>query len=83
MPFVGFLVADGKWNPMLAILATSLGSIVGSLISYYLGLYGGKPVVLRVGKYLLLDKHDLEITEKFFNKRSGVWTLYHQPLLFR
>jgi membrane protein DedA with SNARE-associated domain len=76
MPFVGFLVADGKWNPMLAILATSLGSIVGSLISYYLGLYGGKPVVLRVGKYLLLDKHDLEITEKFFNKRSGVWTLF-------
>jgi len=76
MPFVGFLVADGKWNPMLAILATSLGSIGGSLISYYLGLYGGKPVVLRVGKYLLLDKHDLEITEKFFNKRSGVWTLF-------
>ncbi len=76
MPFVGFLVADGKWNLPVAVLATSLGSIIGSLISYYLGLYGGKPLVLRVGKYLLLDKHDLEMTEKFFNKRSGVWTLF-------
>jgi membrane protein DedA with SNARE-associated domain len=76
MPFVGFLVADGKWNLWAAVLVTSLGSIIGSLISYYLGLYGGKPLVLRVGKYLLLDKHDLEMTEKFFNKRSGVWTLF-------
>ncbi len=76
MPFVGFLVADGKWSVWASILSTSLGSIIGSLISYYLGYYGGKPLVLKVGKYLLLDRHDLEMTEKFFNKRSGVWTLF-------
>jgi len=76
MPFVGFLVADGKWSAWASMLATSLGSITGSLISYYLGLYGGKPLVLRVGKYLLLDQHDLEMTERFFNQRSGTWTLF-------
>ncbi len=76
MPFVGFLVADGKWSVWASILSTSLGSIIGSLISYYLGYYGGKPLVLKVGKYLLLDRHDLEMTEKFFNRRSGVWTLF-------
>jgi len=76
MPFVGFLVADGKWSLWASLLSTSLGSIVGSLISYYLGYYGGKPLVLKVGKYLLLDRHDLEMTENFFNKRSGVWTLF-------
>jgi len=76
MPFVGFLVADGKWSVWLAITSASAGSIIGSLISYYLGLYGGKPLVLKVGKYLLLDKHDLEMTEKFFNQRSGSWTLF-------
>ena len=76
MPFVGFLVADGKWRVELAITSASIGSIIGSLISYYLGLYGGKPLVLKVGKYLLLDKHDLEMTEKFFNRRSGSWTLF-------
>jgi membrane protein DedA with SNARE-associated domain len=76
MPFVGFQVADGKWNLWLAVLTTSAGSLVGSLISYYMGYYGGKPVVLKVGKYLLLDRHDLEITERFFQHRSGTLTLF-------
>ena len=76
MPFVGFQVADGKWNLGLAILATSLGSIVGSWLSYLLGDYGGRPVVLKVGKYLLLDKEDLEKTEAFFNRRAGTWTIF-------
>lgn len=76
MPFVGFLVADNKWQLTPAILFTSLGSIVGSLISYYLGYYGGKPLVIKVGKYLLLDRHDLEITERFFNRRRGTVTLF-------
>jgi membrane protein DedA with SNARE-associated domain len=76
MPFVGFLVADGKWNLYLSIVMTTFGSITGSLISYYLGYHGGNPLVLKVGKYLLLDRHDLELTEKFFAKRSGTLTLF-------
>ena len=76
MPFVGFLVADGKWNLASAILVTSLGSIVGSSLSYLMGYYGGKPLVLRVGKYLLLNVHDLERTERFFHRRRGMVTLF-------
>ena len=76
MPFVGFLVADGKWNLWLAIAATTAGSLAGSLISYFMGFYGGKPVVLKIGKYLLLDQHDLEITERFFNRRTGTITIF-------
>ena len=76
MPFVGFQVADGKWTLWAAIVATSLGSIVGSLLSYLMGYYGGKPFVLRAGKYLLLNVHDLERTEQFFHRRSGVVTLF-------
>jgi membrane protein DedA with SNARE-associated domain len=75
MPFVGFLVADGKWSLWLAILATSVGSLAGSLASYAMGYYGGKPFVLRVGKYLLLDRHDLELTERFFHRRRGTVTI--------
>src|SRR6266540_7368835 len=76
MPFVGFLVADGKWNLWLAILATSIGSMIGSLLSYWLGYYGGKPLVLKVGKYLLLNQRDLERTEKFFHRKAGTLTLF-------
>lgn len=76
MPFVGFLVVDGKWNLWIAILATSCGSVVGSVISYFMGYYGGKPLVLRVGRYLLLHPHDLELTERFFSRKSGVVTIF-------
>jgi membrane protein DedA with SNARE-associated domain len=76
MPFVGFQVADGKWSLWPAMVATSAGSLIGSLISYLMGYYGGKPVVLKVGKYLLLDQHDLEITEKFFHRRGGTLTIF-------
>jgi membrane protein DedA with SNARE-associated domain len=76
MPFVGFQVADGKWSLWLAMIATSAGSLVGSLISYLMGYYGGKPVVLKVGRYLLLDQHDLELTERFFHRRSGNLTIF-------
>lgn len=76
MPFVGFQVADGKWNMAGAIVVTSLGSVLGSLASYCMGFYGGKPLVLKVGKYLLLNRHDLELTEQFFHRRQGLWTVF-------
>lgn len=76
MPFVGFLVADGKWSLWLALLSTTLGSLVGSLLSYWMGYYGGKPLVLKVGKYLLLNRHDLEMTERYFSKRQGILTVF-------
>lgn len=76
MPFVGFLVTDGKWNLWLALLSTSLGSLAGSLLSYWMGAYGGKPLVLKVGKYLLLNRRDLELTERYFNQRQGLLTVF-------
>src|SRR5215510_15220269 len=76
MPFVGFQVADGKWNLWLAIGSTSIGSIIGSLLSYWMGYFGGKPLVLKIGKYLLLNQRDLERTEQFFHRRAGAATLF-------
>ncbi len=76
MPFVGFLVADGKWGLFEAVLATSIGSFLGSYLSYLMGYYGGRPFVLKVGKYLLLDVDDLERTERFFHGGKSAWTLF-------
>lgn len=76
MPFVGFQVADGKWNLWLSILSTSIGSLIGSLLSYGMGYYGGKPLVLKVGRFLLLNQRDLERTEQFFHRRAGILTIF-------
>lgn len=68
MPFAGFLIYEGKFTFLGTIFFSTLGSIIGSLISYVAGIYGGKPFVLKFGKYLLLDQHHLEATERFFGK---------------
>ena len=70
MPFAGFLAATGRFSFALVVLFSSLGSIVGSLLSYYIGKYGGNKVVVHFGKYLLLDLEDLEKTEKWFAKKG-------------
>jgi len=71
LPFAGFLVAQGKMDFLLVVLAATFGSIVGSLASYYIGYFGGKPAVLKIGKYFLLNEKHLEHTEKFFAKHGG------------
>jgi membrane protein DedA with SNARE-associated domain len=75
MPFAGFLVATGNFSMAGVIFASTLGSIVGSFLSYWIGKYGGKPFIERYGKYFLLNKRDLEVTEKFFNKYGSITIL--------
>jgi len=72
MPFAGFLIFEKQFTFTGVIFFSTLGSIVGSLISYYIGAYGGRPIINRFGKYLLLDQHHLEITEKFFTKYGSL-----------
>jgi membrane protein DedA with SNARE-associated domain len=68
MPFAGFLISTNTFKVEWVIISSSIGSIVGSVISYYVGLWGGKPTVIKFGKYLFLDEHHLEMTENFFSK---------------
>ncbi len=68
MPFAGFLVAENTFSFWLVVFYSTIGSIIGSLISYAAGYYGGKPFVARYGKYVFLNSHHLESTEKYFNK---------------
>jgi membrane protein DedA with SNARE-associated domain len=72
MPFAGFLIAEDRFSFAGVIAVSTLASLVGSLLSYYIGLYGGKPVLNRYGRYLLLDQRDLAITEQFFARRGDI-----------
>jgi membrane protein DedA with SNARE-associated domain len=70
MPFAGFLIFTGQFGVVPVLVASTLGSIAGSLLSYGMGMLG-KPVVLRYGRYLLLNVHHLEWTEQFFLRHGG------------
>jgi membrane protein DedA with SNARE-associated domain len=71
MPFAGFLIFTGHFDPVWVMVASGLGSIVGSLLSYGMGVLG-EPVVLRYGRYLLLNTHHLEWTKNFFYRYGSV-----------
>ena len=70
MPFSGFLSSTGRLDPFLVTLSGSLGNVVGSVLTYYLGIKAGRKVILKYGKYILFRKEHLEITENLF-KRYG------------
>jgi membrane protein DedA with SNARE-associated domain len=72
MPFAGFLIADARLTFAFVIVASTLGSITGSLISFTVGRYGGKPFIDRFGRYFLLNRDDLFATEHFFGKYGDI-----------
>ena len=75
MPFAGFLVASGRFSFSNVIIISSIGSIVGSLVSYYLGYFGGQPLIKKFGKYLFLEEQHLDWTTHFFEK-YGTATIF-------
>lgn len=68
MPFAGFLVAEERFTLWGLALAGAIGSVIGSVVTYALGYYGGRPLIIKYGRYVLISEHDLELTEKFFAK---------------
>ncbi len=68
MPFSGFLVSVGKLGSVGVILAGSLGNLVGSVITYYLGIRLGRAFLIKYGKYILFREHHLVWTEQLFQK---------------
>ncbi|MBF0613922.1 MAG: DedA family protein [Magnetococcales bacterium] len=68
----GYLVSTQKLTWSGSMLASSLGSIVGSLGSYYLALWLGRPFIARFGRYLLITEHHLVQTENFFAKHGEI-----------
>ena len=70
MPFAGFLVAQKSMNFFLVVLVGGTAGVCGSLISYHIGLKGGKPLIMRFGKYLLISEHELDWTMNWFQKRG-------------
>lgn len=66
MPFSGYLVATGRFSLLGVALAGAIGSLAGSLILYLIGSLGGRPLVEKYGRYVLINDSDLERADRFF-----------------
>ena len=68
LPLAGFLVGRGELGGVQAVAAATAGSVLGALILYALGRWGGRAVVLRYGRVLRVTEHDLDRAEGWFDK---------------
>lgn len=70
MTFSGFVVWQGNTNMTLLgiTLVGALGNLFGSLIAYFVGLKGGRPLLEKYGKYVLITHKNLETADKWFEK---------------
>ena len=80
MPFSGFLVAMGKMKFLLVAIIGAFGNLTGSLLAYWIGFKGGRPLIEKYGKYILISKHDLNLADKWFAK-FGDLTVFFGRLL--
>ena len=72
MPFSGYLVHTGRFHLLWVATAGALGCNLGSEVAYWVGAYGGRPLIERYGKYVLLSRHDLDRTTQFFVKYGSI-----------
>lgn len=71
LPFAGFLAYTGRFNLLLIALVGGLGSSVGASIAYFIGLKGGRPLVEKYGRLILISKNDLQMADNFFAKHGN------------
>jgi membrane protein DedA with SNARE-associated domain len=80
MPFSGYLVSTGEMNLWLVGLAGAVGCVLGSIMAYYAGAWGGRPFIEKYGKYILISHHDLDLADRWF-QRHGDITIFVGRLL--
>ena len=88
MPLAGVMLVTGKigggMNPLLGLLlvalAGSLGCVIGSMVAYGIGYKGGRPLLLKYGRFVLISQHDAEKADAFF-ETYGSATAFFSRLL--
>ncbi len=68
----GYLIHQGTWNgPLVFVLAVS-GTLAGSLANYAIAYFGGRYILTRYGKYMLMDEAKLAYIEGYFAKHGPI-----------
>ncbi len=88
MPLAGIMIASGRilqgTNSLLSLFLVAfvgaIGCLLGSMGAYYIGYKGGRPLMLKYGRYVLISQHDADKADRFF-QRWGNATAFFSRLL--
>ena len=79
MPLAGWMLVSAKghsvWLVLLAGFYGAIGSLLGALLIYAVGALGGRPLLERYGRYVLITANDLNVAERWF-ERYGTWAVF-------
>jgi len=84
MPLAGVMFVEGKllagvnfWLGLVLIaLAGAIGCLIGSAAAYGIGYTGGRPLMLKYGRYVLISQHDADMADRFFQKWGGATAFF-------
>jgi membrane protein DedA with SNARE-associated domain len=84
MPLAGVMFVEGKilagvnfWSGLVILaLAGAVGCLIGSMAAYGIGYSGGRPLMLKYGRYVLISQHDADLADRFFQKWGGVTAFF-------
>ncbi len=68
MPFAGYLAATGRFDLNLVAIAGAVGCLLGSYMAYFVGASGGRRLLLKYGRYILISPHEVEAADRFFDR---------------
>lgn len=68
LAYGGFLISEGKITFIGAIIAGTIGGTIAQWFLFWLGSYGGRPILDKYGKYILIRSHHIDVAENWFNK---------------
>lgn len=80
MPFSGYLVAQGELSLFWVALWGAVGNLVGSLVSYGVGYYGGRAFLEKYGKFFFVHMKDLELADRWFAKYGSSIAFFSRML---
>jgi membrane protein DedA with SNARE-associated domain len=80
LPFSGYLVYLGRFNLFFVALAGAVGCNIGSAIAYWIGAAGGRPLVARYGRWVLMSQHDVDRMAEFFVRYGSITILVGRML---
>lgn len=80
LPLAGWMVSRNVFTLWGATIAGTIGCVVGSVVAYWVGALGGRPLVERYGRYILLSSHDMAVADRWF-ARYGSGAIFFSRML--
>lgn len=75
LAYAGYLITKGEVSFVGAVIAGVIGGVIAQLFLYWIGKYGGRPFLVKYGKFLFIREKQIDMAERWFEK-YGVGVIF-------